>query len=54
MKESNVPGFSGGSVVKNLPGGAGDTGSLTDLGRSHVPHAPQLQNWRLESGSRNS
>ena len=40
-------GFPGGSVVKNLPANAGDTGSIPDLGRSHVPGgnstpAPQL------------
>ena len=29
-------GFQGGSVVKNLPVNAGDTGSIPDLGRSHV------------------
>ena len=27
-------GFSGGSVVKNHPGNAGDTGSISGLGRS--------------------
>ena len=27
--------FPGGSVVKNLPANAGDTGSILDLGRSH-------------------
>ena len=31
-----VQGFPGGSVVKNLPANAGDTGSSLDLGRSHV------------------
>ena len=30
-------GFSGGSVIKNPPTNAGDTGSIPDLGRS--PHA---------------
>ena len=40
-------GFSGGSVVKNLPADAGDRGSIPGLGRPHVPqssysHAPQL------------
>ena len=29
-------GFPGGSVVKNLPASAGDTGSIPDLGRSHM------------------
>ena len=30
-------GFSGGSVVNNLPANAGDTGSIPGLGRSHMP-----------------
>ena len=30
-------GFPGGSVVKNLPTNAGDTGSIPGLGRSHIP-----------------
>ena len=39
--------FPGGSVVKNLPASAGDTGSVPDLGRSRMPGsnyalAPQL------------
>ena len=29
-------GFPGGSVVKNLPANAGDTGLIPDPGRSHV------------------
>ena len=29
--------FPGGSVVKNLPANAGDTGSIPDPGRSHMP-----------------
>ena len=37
----------GGSVVKNPPAHAGETGSISGLGRSHMPqgqktHAPQL------------
>ena len=32
-----LQGFPGGSVVKNPPASAGDTGSITDPGRSHVP-----------------
>ena len=41
--------FPGGTVVKNPPAHAGDTGSLPGLGRSHMPqsnkaHAPQLLN----------
>ena len=29
--------FFGGSVVKNLPAKAGNTGLTPDLGRSHIP-----------------
>ena len=29
--------FPGGLVVRNLPANAGDTGSIPDLGRFHVP-----------------
>ena len=32
-------GFPGGSMVKNLPANAGDTGSILSLGRSHMPHS---------------
>ena len=32
-------GFPGGSVVKNLPANAGDTGSISDPGRSHIPRS---------------
>ena len=28
--------FAGSSVVKNLPANAGDTGSISGLGRSHI------------------
>ena len=28
--------FPGGPAVKNLPANAGDTGSIPDLGRSHM------------------
>ena len=35
--EVNTSGFLGGSVVKNPPANAGDTGLIPDLGRSHVP-----------------
>ena len=39
--------FPGGSVVKNLPANAGDTGSIPGPGRSHMPRSnkasePQL------------
>ena len=42
-----ILGFTGGSVVKNPPATAGDTGSIPCLGRSHMPggselHSPQL------------
>ena len=47
LKKKRTWGFSGGSMVKNLPANAGDTGSVLDLGRSHMPRsnwtcAPQL------------
>jgi len=40
-------GFSSGSVIKNLPASAGDSGLIPDPGESHMPqsnyaHAPQL------------
>ena len=43
--------FPGGTVVKNLPANAGDTGSSPGPGRSHMPrsnwaHAPQLLSLR--------
>ena len=46
--KGDKPGFPGGSVVRNLPANARDTGSIPDPGRSHMPrsnqiHAPQLQ-----------
>ena len=31
--------FPGGTVVKNLPGNAGDTGSSPGPGRSHMPRS---------------
>ena len=34
-RERDLPG--GGSVVKHLPANAGDTGSIPDLGRFHMP-----------------
>ena len=34
-----IVGFSGGAVVKNLPANAGDTGSSSGLGRSHMPQS---------------
>ena len=45
--KTNTLGFSGASVVKSLPANAGDTGSIPDLGKSHMPQsrwdgAPQI------------
>ena len=37
--KSPLGGFPGSSVVKNLPANAGDTGSIPDLGRSHMPQS---------------
>ena len=34
-----VGGFPGGAVVENLPANAGDTGSSSGLGRSHMPRS---------------
>ena len=34
-----VQGFPGGTVVKNLPANAGDTGSSPGPGRSHMPQS---------------
>ena len=36
LKNSSL-GFPSGSVVKNLPANAEDTGSVLELGRSHMP-----------------
>ena len=33
----NILGFPGGTVVKNLPANAGDTGSSPGPGRYHMP-----------------
>ena len=46
LKNINMD-FPGGSVVKNLPANAGDTGSIPGPGRSHMPRSnkasePQL------------
>ena len=38
-----LDGFSGGSVVKNLPPNAEDRGSIPDMGRSHMPWSKQLR-----------
>ena len=34
--------FPGDSVVKNLPASAGDTGSIPNLVRSHMPQSDQV------------
>ena len=36
-QEPSVDDFPGGPVVKNLPANVGDTGSIPDLGRFHMP-----------------
>ena len=36
-KKTNCRGVRGGSVEKNLPANAGDSGSIPDPGRSHMP-----------------
>ena len=36
LKMYSLGGFLGGSVIKNPPASAGDTGSIPDLGRSHM------------------
>ena len=46
-KHSPSRGFPGGSLVKNLPASAGDTGWISDLGGPHIPrsswaHAAQV------------
>ena len=50
------PHFPGGSMVKKLPVNAGDTGSIPDPGRSHMPWSneaggPQLLSPSLGPGS---
>ena len=39
IKIGHLWGFSGNSVIKNLPTNAGDVGSVPDLGRSHMPQS---------------
>ena len=51
LKTRILWGFPGGTVVKNLPANAGDTGSSPDPGKSHIPRsnkarAPQLLSLR--------
>ena len=38
-QEKDNQGFPGGAVVENLPASAGDTGSSSGLGRSHMPRS---------------
>ena len=35
----HLQGFPGGTMVKNLPANAGDTGSIPGPGRSHMPQS---------------
>ena len=42
-------GFPFGFVIKNQPANAGDTGSVPDLGRSHVPQSNEARVLRLLS-----
>ena len=39
MLNKRSQGFPGGTVVKNLPSNAGDTGLSPGLGRSHMPRS---------------
>ena len=39
LKNIGLMDFPGGSVVKNLPDNGGDTGSIPDPGRSHMPQS---------------
>ena len=46
VKNKKKWGFPGGSVVKNPPANAGDTSSISDLRRSHMPQGNQAtSNW---------
>ena len=42
-KKIRLQDFPGGTVVKNLPANAGDTGSSPGLGRSHMPPSNQAR-----------
>ena len=51
LNQKEIEGFPGGSLVKNLPANAGDTGLSPCPGRSHMPwsneaRAPQLLSLR--------
>ena len=55
-RTASLWGFPGGSVVKNPPAKAGDTGSILDLGRPHVLWSteacrPQWEAWALQPES---
>ena len=39
IKNEVILGFPGGTVVKNPPANAGDTGSIPGPGRSHMPRS---------------
>ena len=39
IRKQTGRGFPGGSVVKKLPANAGDMGSSSDTGRSHMPRS---------------
>ena len=39
IKKTEMRGFPGGAVVKDPPAKAGDTGSIPDLGRPHMPQS---------------
>ena len=54
LLKATKEGFPGGAAVENLPANAGDTGSSTGLGRSHMPRSnwarePQLLSLRVWS-----
>ena len=44
-----MEGFPGGSVVKNLPANAGDTGPIPGLGRLYVPQSNKARASQLLS-----
>ena len=39
VRKQGQGGFPGGSVIKNQPANAGDTGSIPDPARSHMPQS---------------
>ena len=51
--EMRGPDFPGGTVVKNLPANAGDTGSSLGPGRSHMPVRHNYWACALEPASHN-